>query len=323
MPTDAEITFADHMGRFYARRFSFPPMVGRLIGYLAVCDPPNPTIGELAEALLASRSAIAGAVKVLETIHVVQRSRVAGERMDRVRIDLSSQQSMGMDVSEYEEMRELAREGLEVLGDAPPERRAALLEMSAFAEFLVEQIPKLGAGVGGAAPGARRVRRLARKAPWPREAPMTDTRQPAVVVTGVRKSFGETVVLDGVDLTVAEGTIFALLGPNGAGKTTMVRILSTLIRRRLRRRAGGRPRRRRRPGRRARVDRSHRPVLGGGRAADRRGEPAADGRPEPPRPRRRPGPRRGAARPVRPRGRRRAGRCRRTRAGCAAASTWP
>jgi ABC-2 type transport system ATP-binding protein len=58
---------------------------------------------------------------------------------------------------------------------------------------------------------------------------MTDSHQPAVVATGVRKSFGETVVLDGVDLTVAEGTIFALLGPNGAGKTTMVRILSTLI----------------------------------------------------------------------------------------------
>ncbi len=141
MPTDAEITFADHMGRFYARRFSFPPMVGRLIGYLAVCDPPDPTIGELAEALLASRSAIAGAVKTLETIHVVQRSRVAGERMDRVRI--TAQQSMQMDVSEYEEMRELAREGLEVLGDAPPERRAALLEMSAFAEFLVEELPRL------------------------------------------------------------------------------------------------------------------------------------------------------------------------------------
>src|SRR6516165_23169 len=127
MPTDAEITFADHMGRFYARRYSFPPMVGRLIGYLSVCDPPDPTIGELAEALLASRSAIAGAVKVLETIHVVQRSRVAGERMDRVRIDLTTQQSMGMDVSEYEEMKALAREGLEVLRDATPERRAALL----------------------------------------------------------------------------------------------------------------------------------------------------------------------------------------------------
>lgn len=53
--------------------------------------------------------------------------------------------------------------------------------------------------------------------------------EPAIIATGVRKSFGETVVLDGVDLAVAEGTVFALLGPNGAGKTTVVRILSTLI----------------------------------------------------------------------------------------------
>ena len=54
--------------------------------------------------------------------------------------------------------------------------------------------------------------------------------KPAISARAVRKSFGEHVVLDGVDLTVAEGAIFALLGPNGAGKTTMVRILSTLIR---------------------------------------------------------------------------------------------
>src|SRR5579864_8212128 len=104
MPTDAEITFADHMGRFYARRYAFPPMVGRLLGYLAVCDPPEQSIGELAEALLASRSAITGAVGVLETLHAISRSRSAGERMDRIRIDLTSAESMGMDVSEYEEL---------------------------------------------------------------------------------------------------------------------------------------------------------------------------------------------------------------------------
>src|SRR6266699_5639696 len=46
---------------------------------------------------------------------------------------------------------------------------------------------------------------------------------------GLCKSFGNHVVLDGIDLDVAEGSIFALLGPNGAGKTTMVQILSTLI----------------------------------------------------------------------------------------------
>jgi ABC-2 type transport system ATP-binding protein len=58
----------------------------------------------------------------------------------------------------------------------------------------------------------------------------TNANQPAITVRGLRKSYGDKVVLDGVDLTVAAGTIFSLLGPNGAGKTTMVQILSTLVR---------------------------------------------------------------------------------------------
>jgi ABC-2 type transport system ATP-binding protein len=51
---------------------------------------------------------------------------------------------------------------------------------------------------------------------------------PAISATGLRKSYGDKVVLDGIDLDVAPGTIFSLLGPNGAGKTTTVNILSTL-----------------------------------------------------------------------------------------------
>ncbi len=51
----------------------------------------------------------------------------------------------------------------------------------------------------------------------------------AVSASGLRKSFGGKMVLDGIGLAIAEGTIFALLGPNGAGKTTTVQILSTLI----------------------------------------------------------------------------------------------
>ena len=55
---------------------------------------------------------------------------------------------------------------------------------------------------------------------------MTD----AIQATGLRKSYGKKTVLDGVDLSIRSGTVFALLGPNGAGKTTIVHILSTLIR---------------------------------------------------------------------------------------------
>ena len=59
---------------------------------------------------------------------------------------------------------------------------------------------------------------------------MSDTSSsPAITAFDVRMSFGDNVVLDGVDLTVERGSVFALLGPNGAGKTTMVRILATLL----------------------------------------------------------------------------------------------
>ncbi|MFE6336218.1 ATP-binding cassette domain-containing protein [Streptomyces sp. NPDC057806] len=51
----------------------------------------------------------------------------------------------------------------------------------------------------------------------------------AIAADGLRKSYGDKTVLDGIDLAVPEGTVFALLGPNGAGKTTAVKILSTLI----------------------------------------------------------------------------------------------
>ncbi|XVU27360.1 ATP-binding cassette domain-containing protein [Actinoplanes sp. CA-054009] len=51
----------------------------------------------------------------------------------------------------------------------------------------------------------------------------------AIAAKALHKSYGDKLVLDGVDLAVAEGSIFSLLGPNGAGKTTAVQILSTLI----------------------------------------------------------------------------------------------
>ncbi|MGW7516686.1 ATP-binding cassette domain-containing protein [Streptomyces sp. NPDC054796] len=63
----------------------------------------------------------------------------------------------------------------------------------------------------------------------PRTAAHPSAPAPAITATGLRKSYGDKRVLDGIGLEVPQGTIFSLLGPNGAGKTTAVKILSTLI----------------------------------------------------------------------------------------------
>ena len=143
MPSDTQLIFADHVGRFYARQYGFPPMAGRLLGYLFVCDPPQQTIDELGEALLASRSAITGAVKLLEGYRMARRTRTAGERVDRVSLDPASQQPQNFDSALHREHAALFREGLVLLADAPPERRAPLEEMVALAEFLSERLPQL------------------------------------------------------------------------------------------------------------------------------------------------------------------------------------
>ncbi|MFE2042065.1 GbsR/MarR family transcriptional regulator [Streptomyces sp. NPDC059477] len=143
MPQDSHVLFADHVGRFYARRYGFPPMAGRLLGYLFVCDPPQQTIDELSEALLASRSAVTGAVKLLEGHRMARRTRAAGERVDRVSLDPESRQPQNFDSGLHGEHAALFREGLALLADAPPERRAPLEEMIALADFLSERLPRL------------------------------------------------------------------------------------------------------------------------------------------------------------------------------------
>jgi ABC-2 type transport system ATP-binding protein len=54
-------------------------------------------------------------------------------------------------------------------------------------------------------------------------------RTSAIAASGLRKAFGDKIVLDGIDLDVGSGTVFSLLGPNGAGKTTTVNVLTTLM----------------------------------------------------------------------------------------------
>lgn len=143
MDRDKILIFADHLARFYAEKYGFAPVTGRLIGYLAVCQPMEQPINDIAEALFTSRSAINGAIKTLESMNIIRRTRPAGTRADLISLNPLDWKNTGFDPSEYAQMAALGREGLELLKNASPERREPLEMMVSMNEFLAERIPKL------------------------------------------------------------------------------------------------------------------------------------------------------------------------------------
>lgn len=143
MDRDAVLIFTDHVARFYAERYGYPPVAGRLLGYLMVCDPIQQSIAELADALLTSRSAITGAAKMLEAGHILVRTRPAGSRADLLSVRTEDWDRFGFDPAEYVELARLAREGLTLLETASPERRRALEDMASLGDFLADRLPSL------------------------------------------------------------------------------------------------------------------------------------------------------------------------------------
>jgi MarR family len=114
------------------RRVGLPPVTGRVFGWLLICDPPEQTAAEIAEALQTSRSAVGSAIASLENQGHLLRTRAAGERADRVSFHPDAAVRGLESPEEFGAMLALARHGLEVLRDAPPARRARLLGAAAF-----------------------------------------------------------------------------------------------------------------------------------------------------------------------------------------------
>jgi hypothetical protein len=137
------LAFTDRMADFYAREYGFPPVAGRVLGYLLICQPPEQTIAGLSQALLASRSAITGAVALLARYHAVHRTRSAGQRMDHITLDPRALDPTGFAGATYQEQAKLAREALAMLADGPSQRRSMIAEGAAFYDFLAERMPAL------------------------------------------------------------------------------------------------------------------------------------------------------------------------------------
>lgn len=143
MDQDKVLIFADHVARIYAERYGFAPVTGRVVGYLSVCQPMEQPINDIAKVLLTSRSAINGAIKTLDSMQLIRRTRPAGTRADLISLNPRDWRDTGFQASEYIQMAALAREGLELLKDASPKRREPLEMMASMNDFLAERLPKL------------------------------------------------------------------------------------------------------------------------------------------------------------------------------------
>jgi DNA-binding transcriptional ArsR family regulator len=134
--------FVDSVGEWTARSAGLPPMTGRVLGWLLVCDPPEQTAAELGEALGASAGSISAATRMLVGAKLVDRLRIRGERAERFRFRSDAWDEQILDPGATQ-VRALLRRGMAALADEPPERRRRLEELDEFYAWWEERAPRL------------------------------------------------------------------------------------------------------------------------------------------------------------------------------------
>ena len=143
MNNDRLLSYVDRAGQFYSHYSSISPVAGRLLGYLTICEPEQQSINQLTVALKTSRSAIVGAVQVLENRHIVKRMRFAGSRNDLISFYAAAFENRGFDGTAYVELANLFKEGINLLNTKSPERHTQLEELVQFSKFLAKRMPLL------------------------------------------------------------------------------------------------------------------------------------------------------------------------------------
>ena len=135
--------FVEELGVLLELEAGAPRMVGRVLGWLLVCDPPEQSAAELAERLQASRGSISTATRLLLRMGMVDRVRARGERFDRFSARPNAWDEIIWRREQFTAPRRVLRMGLEALGDEPPARRERLEELDALYAWWEQRIPEL------------------------------------------------------------------------------------------------------------------------------------------------------------------------------------
>jgi hypothetical protein len=135
--------FVEELGMQFELEAGTPRMVGRVLGLLLVCDPPEQSAAELAHTLQASKGSISTATRVLLRMGLVERVRVRGERFDRFSARPEAWDDFIWREDQFSAPRRVLRLGLEALADEPAARRARLLELDSFYAWWERRLPAL------------------------------------------------------------------------------------------------------------------------------------------------------------------------------------
>jgi DNA-binding transcriptional regulator GbsR (MarR family) len=144
--TPGESQFVEEMGQFLGS-LGMTPMAGRMWGYLLICDPPEQTAAQIAEALHASRGAISGTARLLAGPGLIRRSTRPGDRREYFSAPAEALDSMLASAGAiYRQMREIAERGLAATAERSLEARARLQEFHDVMTFVEQEVPRVVAG---------------------------------------------------------------------------------------------------------------------------------------------------------------------------------
>ena len=141
--TPGEATFVEEMGLFLGSS-GMTPMAGRMWAWLLICDPPEQTASDLATELHASRGAISGTARLLESAGMIRRAQRRGDRREYFTAPAGALEALLAGAGTmYGRIRAITEDGLAVLAEQPPSVSARLREVHAAYTFFEREYPAL------------------------------------------------------------------------------------------------------------------------------------------------------------------------------------
>ena len=135
--------FVEEVGIMLELDAAAPRMVGRVLGWLLVCEPPEQSAAELADFLQASKGSISTATRVLLRLGMVERVRARGDRFDRFRVRPGAYDEAIWRQDQYTRPRRILKMGMDALADEPPARRERLEDLDEMYAWWEERIAAL------------------------------------------------------------------------------------------------------------------------------------------------------------------------------------